>query len=235
MSITVTMNGTPCDGAFLIAPDQNRTFPVRLGLSTDDGSTVNASLKVLPGGAAIELETTAVTIGPAETFVSLHATSPSGRRGDTVLQVLVDDAVQSSCALTAITNLKVWFKGRFQARFATDDDPYNEPRGRDGWTFALEEESDFVPADSLADRIDKPVSREIRFHNPVDLRPEVPSIGVTVTSITGKTGGRKTRGVQGWRCPARPACGPRPQQLLRRQHAATAERGWHRNTAYGDP
>jgi len=186
MSITVTLNGTPCEGAFLIAPDQNRTFPARLGLSTDDGSTVNASLKVLPGGAAIELETTEVTIGPAETFVGLHATSPSGRRGDTVLQVLVNGAVQSSCAFTAITNLKVWFKGRFQARFATDDDPYNEPRGRDGWTFALEGESDFVPADSLADRIDKPVGREIRFHNPVDPRPEVPSIGVTVTSITGK-------------------------------------------------
>src|SRR5215208_411432 len=145
MSITVTLNGTPCEGAFLIAPDQNRTFPARLGLSTDDGSTVNASLKVLPGGAAIELETTEVTIGPAETFVGLHATSPSGRRGDTVLQVLVNGAVQSSCAFTAITNLKVWFKGRFQARFATDDDPYNEPRGRDGWTFALEGESDFVP------------------------------------------------------------------------------------------
>ena len=68
----------------------------------------------------------------------------------------------------------------------------NEPRGRDipppegGWTFALEGESDFVPADSLADRIDKPVGREIRFHNPVDLRPEVAPIGVVVTSITGK-------------------------------------------------
>ena len=186
MSITVTMNGTTCDGAFLIAPDQNRTFPARLGLSTDDGSTVNARLRVLPGGAAIELETTEVTIGAAETFVSLHATSPSGQRGDTVLEVLVNDAVQSSCALTAITNLKVWFKGRFQARFATGGAPYNEPRGQGGWTFALEGESDFVPADSLADRIDKPVGREIRFHNPVDLRPEVPSIGVAVTSITGK-------------------------------------------------
>ena len=191
MSITVTMNGTTCTGAFLIAPDQNRTFPARLGLSTDDGSTVNASLRVLPGGAAVELETTAVTIGPAETFVSLHATSPSGQRGDTVLQVLVDDAMQSSCALTAISNLKVWFKGRFQARFATNNDPYNEPRGQGGWTFALEGESDFVPTDSLADRIDKPVGRQIRFQNPVDLRPKVPAIGVIVTSITGELAGGK--------------------------------------------
>jgi hypothetical protein len=37
MSITVTMNGTTCDGAFLIAPDQNRTFPARLGLSQGSG------------------------------------------------------------------------------------------------------------------------------------------------------------------------------------------------------
>jgi hypothetical protein len=186
MSIMVTVNGANGDGAFLIAPDQDRTFPARLSLSTDDGSTVNASIKVLPGGAAIELERSEVTIGPAETFVSMHATSSSGERGDTVLQVLVNDEVQSSCALTGITGLKVWFKGRFQARFATDNDPYNEPRGKGGWTFALEGESDFVPADSLADSIDKPVGREIRFHNPVDLRPEVSPIGVTVTSISGK-------------------------------------------------
>jgi hypothetical protein len=191
MSIMVTVNGTTCDGTFLIAPDQNRTFPAQLGLSTDDGSTVNASLKVLPGGTAIELESTEVTVGPAETFVSLRATSSSGERGDTVLQVLVNEAVQSSCALTAITSLKVWFKGRFQARFATDSALYNEPRGQGGRTFALEGESDFVPADSLADSIDKPVGREIRFRNPVDLRPEVPPVGVAVTSITGKLAGGK--------------------------------------------
>jgi hypothetical protein len=107
-------------------------------------------------------------------------------RGDVVVQVVLDGAVQTSCALTAVTNLRVWFKGRFQARFATDGAPYNEPRGRGGWTFALEEEPDFVPADSLVDRIDKPVGREIRFNNPVALRPLVPPIGVAVVSITGK-------------------------------------------------
>jgi hypothetical protein len=186
MPITVTINGAKADGAFLVAPDQGRTFPAQLGLSTDDGSTVNATLTALPGGAAIEFEQAEVTIGPAETSVSLHATSPSGQRGDTVLQVTVDGVVQSSSALTALTSLKAWFKGRFQARFATDSDFYNESRGKKGWTFALKGEADFVPADSLADRIDKPVGREIRFHDPVDLRSEAPPIGVTVTSITGK-------------------------------------------------
>lgn len=200
MSILVTVNGAPGDGAFLIAPDNSSTFPARLGLRTDDGSTVGASLTVLPGGAAIELEQTEVAVGPAETFVSMHATSASSQRGDTVLQVVVNDAVQASSALTAVSNLKVWFKGRFQARFATDNAPYNDKRGlqgaseqativKQGWTFALEGEADFVPADSVPDSIDKPVGREIRFHDSVDPRSEVAPIGVTVTSVTGKLAG----------------------------------------------
>ena len=165
MTIVVTLNGHACDDSFLIAPDQNRTFSVPLGLRTDDGSTVNVTLKVVPNGANIVISTTVLAVGPEETFVKVHATSPSSSRGDTVLQVLVDDVVQSSCLLTAITNLKVWFKGRFQARFATAGDPYNEPRGSlAGWTFALEGEPPFVPADSVANSIDKPVGREIRFN-----------------------------------------------------------------------
>lgn len=187
MSIVVTLNDQDCADSFLIAPDQNRTFPVPLGLRTDDGSTVDVTLKVVPNGASIVIATTALAIGPKETFVEVHAGSPSSSRGDTVLQVLVDDVVQSSCPLTAITHLKVWFKGRFQARFATAGDPYNERRGTPaGWTFALEGEPDFVPADSVADSISKPVGREIRFHNPVALRSHVPPIGVDVVSVTGR-------------------------------------------------
>ena len=36
--------------------------------------------------------------------------------------------------LTAISNPVVWFRGRFEARFATDGDYYNNPRGNDGGT-----------------------------------------------------------------------------------------------------
>lgn len=193
MSIVITMNGVNGDGNFLIAPDGSRTFPAQLGLRTDDGSTISASLKVLPGGAAIELADSEVTVGPAETFTSIHATSASNQRNDTTLQVLVNDAAQRSFTLTAVTNLKVWFRGRFQARFATDSAPYNQPTGQGGWTFAMEGEAPFVPTgapgDSLADSIDKPVGRQIRFHDPVDLRTEAAPIGVTVTSISGKLAG----------------------------------------------
>ena len=194
MSILLTVNGAAGDQAFLIAPDQNHNFPAQLGLRTDDGSTVSASLQVLPGGATLQLDQTEVTVGPAETFVSVHATTASGHRGDTTVQALVNGAAQGNCALTAVTDVKVWFQGRFQARFATDNDPYNSPRGANGWTFAMEGEADFVPSDSVADRIDKPVGRQIRFHDPVDLRPEVPPIGVAVTAVSGKlTGGQDER------------------------------------------
>jgi hypothetical protein len=185
MSIVITVNGNDGGESFLIAPDQNRTFPASLSLRTDDGSTVSATLNVLPGGANVILASTALQIGPTETTVQIHATSPSNSRGDTILQVLVDGVIQTSYPLTAITNVKAWFQGRFQACFATGRDPYNEARGQNGWTWALEGEPDFVPANSVADSIDKFVGRLIRFHNPIALRPHVPPIGVQVASISG--------------------------------------------------
>jgi hypothetical protein len=185
MSILITVNRNSGGESFLIAPDQNHTFPTPLSLRSDDGSTVNATLNVLPGGADIILETTTLEIGPIDSITQIQAASPSNSRGDTILQVLVDGVVQTSCPLTAITNLKLWFQGRFQARFATGSDPYNEPRGQIGWTWALEDEPNFVPADSVADSIDKFVGRMIRFHNPIALRPHVPPIGVKIVSITG--------------------------------------------------
>jgi hypothetical protein len=202
MGILATINGNDCGDDFLVAPHGDRTFPVFLILRTDDGSVVNAELQLLPGGASVQLSTTSVEVSPTETRVELRATSQSSRRGDTNLQIMVDGKVHTSCYLTAIADLKVGFRGRFQARFATGSDPYNEPRGnsdpqavfkdpnnpalgRWGWTWALEGEPDFVPTDSVADPVDKPVGRVVRFHNPAALRPHVPSIGVQVASIRG--------------------------------------------------
>jgi hypothetical protein len=186
MSILMTVNRNSGGEGFLIAPADGRTFPMPLSLRTDDDSTVNATLNILPGGADIVLETTTLEIGPTESITQIQAASPSNSRGDTILQVLVDGVVQTSCPLTAITNLKLWFQGRFQARFAAGFDPYNESRGQNGWTWALEGEPDFVPADSVADSIHKFVGRLVRFHNPIALRPHVPPIGVEIVSITGK-------------------------------------------------
>jgi len=81
------------------------------------------------------------------------------------------------------------FGGRFQARFETDGF-YNNPRGTSaGWNFAQEGEPDFVPADSVATAIDKPVGRVDNFNNPVvPVRPHVAPIGVKVTAIKGTAG-----------------------------------------------
>jgi hypothetical protein len=61
------------------------------------------------------------------------------------------------------------FEGWFQARFATDEDAFDDPRGRVGWTFAYEGEPDF-------DRI-------IRLANPVAPRVLGPQVGVSVTEV----------------------------------------------------
>ncbi|MEE9295149.1 MAG: hypothetical protein V3W34_09360, partial [Phycisphaerae bacterium] len=153
MAILISVNGNDSgEGFLIIEPFGSRTFPVPVGLRTDDGTTVNATLQIAPGGAGVGFETDTVEISPTETFVQIHATSQSSSRNDTVLQVVVDGAVQASFNLTAISCPQVWFHGRFEARFATDSDYYNEPRGTaNGWTWALEGEDDFVPPDSVVD------------------------------------------------------------------------------------
>lgn len=190
MAIQIRVNGNGSGEGFLIAPDGTRTFPVPIGLKTDDGTTVAATLQIAPGGVGVVFSSTAPSISPAETFVDLHATAMSASRNDTVLQVVVGGVVQASFNLTAISNPEVWFQGRFQARFATDNDYYNHPRGTSsGWNFALIGEPDFVPADSVADSITKAVGRQVRFNNGVALRSHVAPIGVAVTAIQGTTGG----------------------------------------------
>lgn len=189
MTIVISVNGNSSGEGFLIAPVGSNTFQVPLGLKTDDGSSIDATLQVAPGGAGVALDQTTITITPMEKFVNIHATSPSSARNDTLLQVLVAGIVQASFNLTSIINPEIWFRGRFQARFATDLDYYNEKRGSTaGWNIALEAEPDFVPVDSVATDINKPVGREVRFNNPVALRTHVPPIGVNVSSIKGGAG-----------------------------------------------
>lgn len=202
MGILIRVNGSLLSGGFIIAPDGARTFPVPVGLQTDDGSTVNAVVQQAAGGATLVFSQTTVTISPAETFVDVHATSASGARDDTVLQVAVGGVTQASFNLTAIQNPEVWFKGRFEARFATAGDFYNHPRGSAGFTFALIGEPDFCPPKpaSIVNVVDKAgVGRVIRFHNPVALRSHVESplepggdprpIEVSVVAIAAVVGG----------------------------------------------
>lgn len=207
MAILIRVNGNGVSGGFLIAPDGTRTFPVPVGLRTDDGSTVIAVLQQAAGGAGLVFSQTNVTISPAETFVDVHATTSSGARDDTVLQAAVGGVMQASFNLTAIQNPEVWYKGRFQARFATESSYYNDPRGLSttdglppnagqtnlrGWSFILIGEPDFCPPKpaSIVDVVDKAgVGRVIRFHNPVALRSHVAPIGVTIIAIHAIVGG----------------------------------------------
>jgi hypothetical protein len=189
MAIIVTVNGSKSGEGFLIAPLGTKIFQVPVGLRTDDGTSVNATLRVASGGANIEFEQANITVTEIEKFTKIHATSASSFRNDTVLEVLVDGKLQATFNLTAITSPQIWFKGRFQARFATDRDFYNEKRGtEEGWNFALEGEPDFVPDDSVPTDTNKPVGRVVRFNNPVALRTHVPPIGVKIISINGKVG-----------------------------------------------
>lgn len=66
--------------------------------------------------------------------------------------------------------LRIEFDGFFQCRLATDPDPWDEPRGISGWTFALAGEPDL-------DRI-------VRFQDPLVVRSHGPPIGVEVRRVS---------------------------------------------------
>jgi hypothetical protein len=197
-NIVIQVNGSSAGDGFLIAPDGARTFPVSLNLSTNDGTTTQATIDATPNGAGVTIPAGPVSITPAVTTIPIHATTQSAARGDTVINIRVGGAT-TSFALTAIRSPAVWFRGRFEARFATDGDYYNNPRGTDGgtsgsdpglgpgWTWALEGEPDFVPADSVPTTIDKPVGRVVRFNNPAALRPFAAPVSTAVVEIRGAT------------------------------------------------
>ena len=212
-NISVQVNGNSAGDGFLIAPDNGVTFTVPLSLSTNDGSTVSASIDATPNGAGVALPGGSISIGPAASTVPIFATSVSATRGDTVINVHVG-AVTTSFSLTAISNPQIWFRGRFEARFATDGDYYNNPRGNDGgtvgndpnfggpgWTWALQGEPDFVPSgvdghgvpNSVPNPIDKPVGRVVRFNNPVAPRSHAAPVITTVDEIHGQLADSSTQ------------------------------------------
>lgn len=192
MAILLSINNNNISGGFLLAPANGINFPVPLTLQTDDGSTINATLQFSSNGANAVLSNTIVQVSPLATTLQIHAGTASASRNDTVLQVLVGGVLQVSFNLTAITNPKVKFKGRFQTRFATSGDYYNDPRGHVGSSLivALEGEPDFVPTLNNVPLADGQfVGRVIRFSNPEVMRSHVAAIGVSVNAIIATVGG----------------------------------------------
>jgi hypothetical protein len=191
MAISLKVNGNSGKEGFLIAPSGGKEFPFSVALKSTDLTTVNATLNVVaPAGVTVSLSSTNVTIGPSGTSVKITAKTASKTAGDITLQVKVGKSIKASCILTALKNVRVRMGGRFQARFATDGDFFNEPRGTAaGWTFALEGEPDFVPAaNNIPTQPGMAVGRVVRFQNAVAPRPHVAPIGVTVTAVEGDVG-----------------------------------------------
>ncbi|MCU1244491.1 MAG: hypothetical protein JWN02_401 [Acidobacteria bacterium] len=185
MSIDVKVNGITAKEAILIAPVGSSRFPVTVSLDSGTGTGVTATLRVEP---AANVELSQSTLAPGQT-ATLTALTQSKAKGDVTLQVEVYGKVEATVSLTMVSNPRIRFMGRYEVRFATNSDFYNEPRGTDqGWTWALEGEPDFVPKqNNIPLQRDQPVGRVIRFHDPVALRTHVAPIGVFVTAVEGDT------------------------------------------------
>lgn len=193
MAIIITVNGNQGPEGFLVAPSGTHEFPAAVGLKTDNGTTVQATLALTTGpGVNVQLSQTSVTIGPTQKSVKIVAKTPSKKKGDIKLSVKVGSAVKASFTLTSLSQPRIRFTGRFQARFATDGDFFNEPRGTaNGWTWALEGEPDFVPpTNNVPTAPGMAVGRVVRFQNAVAPRPHVAPIGVKVTAVEADIGGK---------------------------------------------
>ena len=191
MAIKITINGGPGPEGFLVAPAGGQTFPAIVGLKTDDGTTVQAKLQVVaPKGVVVVVSPNTLSIGPTQKTVKLIGKTPSKSEGDISFQVKVGLTVKAKLALTCVTDPRLRFGGRFQARFATDGDFFNNARGTSaGWTWALEGEPDFVPAvNNVPTAPGMAVGRVVRFQNAVAPRPLVAPIGVTVTAVEATLG-----------------------------------------------
>ena len=191
ISIIVNNSKSPKNVGFLLAPAGKKEFPAPVALKTTDGTTVKATLSIeAPAGVVVTLSETTVSIGPTATTVKITAKSRSKKEGDIKLVVKARTKLLGGYVLTAISDARLRFAGRFQARFATDSDFFNEPRGTNaGWQFALEGEPDFVPpTNNIPTAPGMAVGRVVRFQNPVPLRTHVAPIGVTVKAVEGQIG-----------------------------------------------
>jgi hypothetical protein len=209
-NIVIQVNGSGAGDGFLIAPDNGTTFTVPLNVSTNDGSTVTATISASPNGAGVTLPGGNISIGPSGVTLPIFATAVSATRGDTVINVNVGGS-PTTFTLTAISSPEVWFAGRFEVRFATDNDWYNDPKGTwgagndgnnplgfgsegPGYTFWLEGEPPFTPSgvDAQGNPLSVPITtdttgvgRVARFNNPIAPRSHAAPVVTTVNGIRG--------------------------------------------------
>src|SRR5438105_2977479 len=195
MTVTISLQGNSAGDGFVLAP-VGSNYSAQLSLATDAGNLA-ATLQASPNPAGLAFSQTNVNLSTVPLIVNVHATAQSATRGDTTIQVLDGAAVVASFTVTAIKHPTVNFRGRFQARFATDNSFYNrnpiytsvlDNVVPPGWTWGLEGEPDFVPAvGNVPENLETEVGRVVRLNSPVALRPHADPVVSTVNSITGKT------------------------------------------------
>jgi hypothetical protein len=207
MAVLMSVGGNTVSGAgFLVAP-QGMSYETEIALWTDVG-TASVTLQADPANNVANLVFSnpgPISLTTTPTIVTVHAQHQSNTRGDTIIQVLEGTTVSINFVVTAISHPVVNFKGRFEARFATDGArPYANPTYTatidsvvpPGRTWALEGEPDFCPGSVVPENLENTgMGRTIRLNNPVALRGpvgtgtgQVRPVVSTVDSITGETG-----------------------------------------------
>jgi Big-like domain-containing protein len=198
MAIFMSLGGNSAGDGFLIVP-LGTTYDADLSIHTDAGNMA-VTLQASPNPAGLVFSQTNLNISPAPTVVQVHAMTQSNSRGDTTIQVLDSGSnVVASFTVTAIKHPKINFKGRFEARFATDGAFFNtnpiysatvDTVVPPGWTWGLEGEPNFVPTvGNIPENLETPVGRVVRLNNPVALRSHADPVASTIASITGETAG----------------------------------------------
>ena len=206
MAVLMSVGGNTVSGAgFLVAP-QGTSYETEIALWTDVG-TASVTLRADPAhnvGNLLFSNPGPISLSTVPTKVTVRAQQQSSTRGDTAIQVLAGTTVVINFTVTAIRHPVVNFKGRFEARFATDGArPYANPTYTatidsvvpPGRTWALEGEPVFVTGSVVPENLEQTgVGRTIRLNNPVALRGpvgtgpgQVRPVVSTVDSITGET------------------------------------------------
>ena len=195
MAVLMSLGGSTQGDGFLVAPF-GTNYDAELALWTDAGSAA-VTLQASPNPAGLVFSQTALNLTTNPTIVQVHSTLQSASRGDTTIQVLDGANVVASSTVTSIKHPVVNFKGRFEARFATDGALYNanpiytavlDNVVPPGWTWGLEGEPDFVPPmNNVPTNLEMAVGRVVRLNNPVALRSHAAPVVSTVVSISGAT------------------------------------------------
>ncbi|MCD6029611.1 MAG: hypothetical protein K0S78_1785 [Thermomicrobiales bacterium] len=188
--LELQVNGAASGEGFVIVSSDAVPLPATLTLRTTDGSEGDVTLRPAAGSAAtLSLSPETIHVSGEPATVQIRATSPSGAQNDTTIEVVQGDQVLAQYALTAVTSPRVRFRGRFQVRLASREDPYNHHWGTDASGFRMYAVQGPNVLDPAQPSDEPELDRIIRFQVAVARRPYCRPIGVAVTAIEADVGG----------------------------------------------